>query len=86
MSFKEIVKPKDHIMATKRKVFDACIIPCIPYSCETWPLTKYHRDKLANYKRYMERSMIRTRRQDNRISNVQLKAKIKLTDILEKWR
>lgn len=89
-SLKEVVKAKEHNMATKRKVFNTCILPCITYGCETWSLTKHHREKLGKCQRGMERSMTGTRRQD-RVSNVQLREKTKLTDILEKidlqkWR
>lgn len=89
-SLKEIVKSKVHNMSTKRKVFNTCILPCISYGCETWSLTKHHRDKLEKCQRAMERSMTGVRRQD-RISNVDLRTKTKLTDILEridlqKWR
>lgn len=89
-SLKEIVKSKDQNMSTKRKVFNMCILPCISYGCETWSLTKQHRDKLEKCQRAMERSMIGVRRQD-RLRNVQIREKTKLSDILEridlqKWR
>ncbi|KAL0829286.1 hypothetical protein ABMA28_004096 [Loxostege sticticalis] len=70
-ALKEIMKSKELGMKIKKKTFDTCILPCITYGCETWALTKHHRDKLVRCQRSMERSML----------GLKLMDKIRSTDI-----
>ncbi|GBP24561.1 Putative uncharacterized transposon-derived protein F52C9.6 [Eumeta japonica] len=77
-------------MKIKKKTFDTCILPCITYGCETWALTKQHRDKLARCQRGMERSMLGLKLLDKERS-IDIRKKTKVTDILSridqlKWR
>lgn len=89
-SLKEIMKSTDLSISIKRKVFNTCILPCITYGCETWALTKHHRNMLEHCQRAMERSMIGIKKQD-KIRNIVIRSKTKVTDILTridslKWR
>nr|XP_049701309.1 LINE-1 retrotransposable element ORF2 protein [Helicoverpa armigera] len=89
-ALKEIVKSKEISMSTKRKVFDTCILPVITYGCETWSLTKLHRQKLQRCQRAMERSMTGNRIQDRVRSSV-IRERTNVVDILtridqQKWR
>ncbi|PZC79931.1 hypothetical protein B5X24_HaOG215613 [Helicoverpa armigera] len=88
--YKEIVKSKEISMSTKRKVFNTCILPVITYGCETWSLTKLHRQKLQRCQRAMERSMTGNRIQDRVRSSV-IRERTNVVDILtridqQKWR
>lgn len=56
-SLKEIFKCNEFSMSIKRKVFNTCVLPVITYGCETWSLTKQHREKLERCQRAMERSI-----------------------------
>lgn len=89
-SLKEIMKSTDLSISIKRKVFNTCVLPCITYGCETWALTKHHRNMLEHCQRAMERSMIGSKRQD-KIRNTVIRSKTKVTDVLTridslKWR
>ncbi|KAL0832588.1 hypothetical protein ABMA28_000786 [Loxostege sticticalis] len=89
-ALKEIMKSKELGMKIKKKTFDTCILPCITYGCETWALTKHHRDKLVRCQRSMERSMLGLKLMD-KIRSTDIRRKTKLTDILLridklKWR
>lgn len=89
-ALKEIMKSKELGIKIKKKTFDTCILPCITYGCETWALTKGHRDKLARCQRGMERSMLGLKLRD-KVRNIDIRSKTKLTDILSridrlKWR
>lgn len=89
-ALKEIMKSKKLSMKIKKKTFDTCILPCITYGCETWALTKQHRDKLARCQRGMERSMLGLKLLDKERS-IDIRKKTKVTDILSridqlKWR
>lgn len=89
-SMKEVVKSIDISMSTKRRVFNTCVLPCITYGCETWSLSKHHRDMLQHCQRAMERSMLGFRKADKK-RNTFIRAKTKVTDILTKidqlkWR
>lgn len=89
-SLKEIMKNKSYSLTIKRKTFNTCILPCLIYGCETWALSKFHRDKLQSCQRAMERSMMNIRKLD-KINNKTIRTKTKVTDILtkideQKWR
>ncbi|CAB3252101.1 unnamed protein product [Arctia plantaginis] len=89
-ALKEIMKSKELGMKIKKKTFDTCILPCITYGCETWALTKRHRDKLARCQRSMERSMLGLKLID-KVTSKDIRRQTKLTDILSridqlKWR
>lgn len=89
-SLKEVLKSKELSMSTKRKVFNTCVLPVITYGCETWSLTKHHREKLERCQRAMERSMTGIRKQD-RVRSSTIRQKTKIVDILtridqQKWR
>ncbi|GBP75857.1 Putative uncharacterized transposon-derived protein F52C9.6 [Eumeta japonica] len=89
-ALKEITKSKKLSMKIKKKTFDTCILPCITNGCETWALTKQHRDKLARCQRGMERSMLGLKLLDKERS-IDIRKKTKVTDILSridhlKWR
>ncbi|CAH0723827.1 unnamed protein product, partial [Brenthis ino] len=70
-SLKEVIKSKVLGIHLKRKTFDICILLCLTYGCETWSLTKFHREKLSKCQRAMERSTL----------GVKLKDKIRNDDI-----
>lgn len=77
-------------MVLKRKVFNTCVLPVIIYGCETWSLTKHHREKLERCQRAMERSMTGIKKQDKVRSSI-IREKTKVADILlridqQKWR
>ena len=89
-SLKEIMKSKDLGIHIKRKTFNTCILPCITYGCETWSLTKHHRDRLTKCQRAMERSMLGVKLKD-KIRNIDIRSKTRVNDILtqidmQKWR
>ncbi|XP_030025374.2 uncharacterized protein LOC115443910 [Manduca sexta] len=89
-SLKEIMKSTDLNTSIKRKVFNTCVLPCITYGCETWSLTKHHRNMLEHCQRSMERSLIGIKKQDKR-RNTFIRSKTKVTDVLTridnlKWR
>lgn len=89
-ALKEITKSKEISIKIKKKTFDTCILPAITYGCETWALTKLHREKLARCQRSMERSMLGLKLKD-KVRNADIRHKTKLTDILVridqlKWR
>lgn len=89
-SLKEIMKANDLSIGTKRKVYNTCILPCITYGCETWSLSKHHRDKLQCCQRAMERSMLGIKKQDRK-RNTFIRSKTRIVDILTKidqlkWR
>ncbi|GBP98320.1 hypothetical protein EVAR_69190_1 [Eumeta japonica] len=69
-----------------KKDLDTCILPCITYGCETWALTKQHRDKLRARGHGEEHARFETIGQRKRHQK-----KTKVTDILSridqlKWR
>ncbi|KAJ8729493.1 hypothetical protein PYW08_001074 [Mythimna loreyi] len=89
-ALKEVMKSKVLSIKIKKKTFDTCILPCITYGCETWALTKQHRDKLARCQKGMERSMLGLKLKD-RVRSADIRQKTNLTDILAridqlKWR
>lgn len=89
-ALKEIMKSKELGIGIKKKTFDTCILPCITYGCETWALTKRHRQKLARCQRSMERSMLGFKLKD-KVRSIDIRHKTKLSDILTridhlKWR
>lgn len=89
-ALKEITKSKEIPIKIKKKTFDSCILPCITYGCETWALTKLHRDKLVRCQRSMERTMLGLKLKD-KVRSTDIRHKTKLTDILVridqlKWR
>ncbi len=45
-------------LSLKRKVYDQCILPILPYGMETWRLTKELEMKLRTTERAMERRML----------------------------
>ncbi|GBP71251.1 Down syndrome cell adhesion molecule homolog [Eumeta japonica] len=45
-SLSEIMKNKEMSMSAKRKVYNACILPCLTYACQTWALTKQQQSKI----------------------------------------
>lgn len=80
------MKSQELDIKIKKKKFDTCILPCITYGCETWALTKYHRDKLVRCQRGMLGLKLK-----NKVRSVDIRRKTKLTDILSridqlKWR
>ncbi|GBP33186.1 Putative uncharacterized transposon-derived protein F52C9.6 [Eumeta japonica] len=84
------MKSIDLSIGIKRKVFNTCVLPCITYGCETWALTKHHRNMLEHCQRAMERSMIGIKKED-KIQNTVIRSKTKVTDVLIridslKWR
>lgn len=89
-SLKEVMKSRDISLATKRKLFNTCILPILCYGCETWALNKFHRNRLKTCQRAMERSVLFLKRQD-RVSSVAINTKTKFADVLKhidqkKWR
>lgn len=89
-ALKEVMKSKELSIKIKKKTFDTCILPCITYGCETWALTKHHREKLERCQKGMERSMLGLKLKD-RVRSTDIRHKTKLTDILSridqlKWR
>ena len=63
-------------MNLKKQVFDQCILPTMTYGCQTWIITKEYMKKIRTAQRAMERKML----------NIQLKDKIKCTEIREKTK
>lgn len=63
-SKKEVLKSKEMNMQIKRKVFNTCILPVISYGCDTWALTKHHREKLKHCQRAIERRLTGIKKQD----------------------
>lgn len=89
-SLKEVMKSTHLSIGVKRKVFNTCILPCITYGCETWSLTKHHREMLEHCQRAMERSLIGIKKQD-RVRSIHIREKTKVVDVLskidqQKWR
>lgn len=82
-ALKEMMKSKEMSIKIKKKTFDTCILPCITYGCETWALTKHHRDKLERRQKSIERSMLNLKLKD-RVRSVDIRQKTKLTDILSR--
>lgn len=87
---KEILKSRELGISVKRKVFDTCILPVITYGCETWALSKQHREKLKRCQRAMERSMLDIKKQD-KVRSSTIREQTKVADILkridqQKWR
>lgn len=76
-SLKEIFKNETMPLSVKTKLYNACILPCLTYGCQTWPATTKNNQKLAVCQRSMERSMLNIRRQDRwRISNIRKRTKV----------
>ena len=74
--YKEILQNKDIPMNLKKQVFDQCILPTMTYGCQTWIITKEYMKKIRTAQRAMERKML----------NIQLKDKIKCSEIREKTK
>lgn len=63
-SLSEIMKNKEMPMSEKRKVFNACILPCLTYACQTWALTEQQQNKINICQNGIERSVLGVRRRD----------------------
>ncbi|GBP00441.1 hypothetical protein EVAR_984_1 [Eumeta japonica] len=74
------MKSKELGMKINKKTFDTClcILLCIAYGCETWTLTKRHRDTLTSCQRIMGRSVLDLKLID-KIRSIDIRRK--LTDI-----
>lgn len=84
-SLKEIMKNKQINLNIKKKVYETIIMPSLTYGCQTWTLRKEDEEKLAVSQRKMERSMIGIKLND-RISNINIRQKTKLYDIVKRVR
>lgn len=84
-SLKEIFKSKEFPIASKRKVFNTCVLPCLTYGCQTWALTRKHLQKLRTCQRGMERSMIGATLKDRKRAE-DIRFITKVDDVLEKIR
>lgn len=88
-SLKEIFKSK---MSTKlkTKAMNICLLPCLTYACQTWPLTKKTLNKLKVCQRGMERSYLGLKLRD-RVKNKSIRKVTKATDAVKqalrlKWK
>ena len=59
--YREILLDKHLLMSLKRKVFHRCVLPVMPYGCQTWYLTKSLVKKLKPSQRDRERRMLKHR-------------------------
>ena len=71
--------------ASKRKVYNSCILPATTYGAETWALATQAKSKLAAAQTKMERSMLNITYR-NRNTNIWLRKKTKVTDVIEQVR
>lgn len=88
-SLKEVLKG-NLPMQLKKTVMDTCILPSLTYGCQAWTITQESAKKLATCQRSMERSILRIRLKD-KIRNVEIRDKTKITDVLHhitkmKWK
>ena len=88
--YREIFLNRHLPMSLKRKVFNQCVLPAIPYGCQTWSLTKALVEKLETSQRAMERRMLIVKLED-RIRNTTIRQRTRVTDIVQyvtntKWK
>ncbi|XP_045534998.1 uncharacterized protein LOC106709987 [Papilio machaon] len=88
-SMKEVFKSKIPI-ELKTKAMNICLLPCLTYSCQTWPLTRKNLYKLKTCQRAIERSYLGLKLKDkvkNKVIRNQTKAKDVAKQILRlKWK
>lgn len=84
-SLKVIFKNKSIPISEKRKVYNICILPCLTYGCQTWPLTQKIEHKLGVCQRGMERSMMGLRLKD-KWRATKIRKITKVTDVRVKTR
>lgn len=89
-SLSEVMKNKEMPMTEKRKVFNACILPCLTYGCQTWALTEQQQNKLNICQNGIERSVLGVRRRDKMQLKI-IKGKTKFEKVQSvcrklKWR
>ncbi|GBP12539.1 Putative uncharacterized transposon-derived protein F52C9.6 [Eumeta japonica] len=51
-------------MSAKRKVYNACILPCLTYACQTWALTEQQQIKINICQNRIERSVLGVKKRD----------------------
>jgi hypothetical protein len=88
-ALKEVFK-SDMPLPIKKRVMDSCILPCLTYSSQTWPLTKRTKQQIRSCQSAMERSVLKIKRLD-KVRNTTIKEKTKFLDFLAqalklKWR
>lgn len=82
-SLKEIVKNETVPMSVKSKLYNTCILPCLTYGCQTWPVTSKNNQKLLVCQRNMERSMLNIRLSD-RWTTSKIRKRTKVSDVILK--
>lgn len=88
-SMKEIFKG-DIPIKLKTKAMNICLMPCLTYACQTWPLTKMNLHKIKTCQRGIERSFLKIKL-NNRIRSLDIRSKTKANDAVEqvltlKWK
>lgn len=89
-SLSEVMKDRDMPMKAKRKVYNACILPCLTYGSQTWTLTKTLANKLSVCQNSIERSVIGVNRRDRvKITHIKNRTQFKKAHSVYrtlKWR
>lgn len=88
-SLKEIFKSNLPI-ATKTKVMNSSLLPCLTYGCQTWKFTTKLKHKLIICQRGLERSMLKIRKLD-KVRHTKIRSITKATNALSyaqklKWK
>lgn len=88
-SLKEIFKSNLPI-ATKTKVMNSSLLPCLTYGCQTWKFTTKLKHKLITCQRGLERSMLKIRKLD-KVRHTKIRSITKATNALSytqklKWK
>ncbi|CAH2108931.1 unnamed protein product [Euphydryas editha] len=84
------MKNKSIPISEKKTVYNTCILPCLTYGCQTWPLTQKIEHKLGVCQRRMERSMLGLRLKDKwkatTIRSITKVADVKVKTRTLKWK
>lgn len=88
-SMKEIFKSNLPINL-KTKAMETCLLPCLTYACQTWPLTVQSLERIKVCQRGLERSYVGLKLKD-RIKNSTIRKKTKAKDaaqriLHQKWK
>ena len=79
--YREIFLDRYLPMGLQGKVFNQCVLPAMPYRCQTWSFTKAVVKKLETSQWAMERKMLNVKLKD-RIRNTIIRQRIRVTDIV----
>ena len=76
---------KHREISMKRQVYNSCILPAMTYGAETWAPATQANNNLAAAQTDIERSILNITYRDRK-SNIWVKEKTKVTDVMERVR